>query len=103
MFDVDTGSDHTIVSTKDWRKLGSPMIRPSSLKLECYSGEALEIQGECVVQVEYHERNFNLTMVIVKLAGSPILGLRWISEMQIDLNSLIYGTDVSSHRVKKSV
>ncbi|CAF1667312.1 unnamed protein product, partial [Adineta ricciae] len=101
VFDVDTGSDHTIVSSNDWKQLGSPKLRTSSLKLECYSGKQLDIQGECDVQVEYQQHKFNLTMVVIKRTGSPLLGLHWISTMKLDLNSLVHGRSGSSQNVKK--
>ncbi|CAF1493877.1 unnamed protein product [Adineta steineri] len=100
-FDVDTGSDHTIISSDDWKQLGSPTIRPTSLKLECYSGQQLDIQGECDVQIHYQKQNFNLTMVVIKRTGTPLLGLRWISAMKIDLNILLYGTNNTSQQVNK--
>ena len=101
VFDVDTGSDHTIVSLNDWKQLGSPEIRPTSLKLECYSGKQLDIQGECDVQVDYRQQRFNLTMVVIKRTGSPLLGLGWISTMKIDLNVLVHGKSGNSQQVKK--
>jgi hypothetical protein len=101
MFDVDTGANHTIVSLKDWEKLGSPTTRPSSLKLECYSGQPLEVQGEFDVKVENRGQKFNLTMVVIKSAGTPLLGLHWITVMQVDLNSLVHGLDANKHQVHK--
>jgi len=74
--EVDTGVNHTIVGLKDWRKLESPSIRSASLKLQCYSGQPLEILGEFDVKVKYGAQKFNRMMVVTKETGSPLLRLQ---------------------------
>jgi hypothetical protein len=74
--EVDTGVNHTIVGLKGWRQLEFPSIRSASLKLQCYSGQPLEILGECDVKVKYGAQKFNLMMVVTKETRSPLLGLQ---------------------------
>ena len=99
VFDVDTGSDHTIISTSDWERLGSPILRQSALKLECYSGKPLDIQGECVVTVEYQGKQSKLELVVIRGDGSPLLGLRWIQTLCIDLNRLLHEPKASAKQI----
>jgi hypothetical protein len=98
-FELDTGADNTIISVKDWQNMGSPTIRPSPLTLECYSGKPLRVKGQCDVIVHYGSQTFNLTMIVVHGTGSPLLGLQWMTAMQIDLNRIVHG----SNYVRRSV
>ena len=100
-FELDTGADNTIISLNDWEKLGSPVIHPSKLKLECYSGQPLKVEGECIVEVEYGGQKYNLAMIVVHGDGSPLLGLHWITAMQLDLNHLVHGTSPIQRPVGK--
>ena len=90
-FEIDTGAGNSIISLCDWIKLGSPTIRQSTLKLQCYSGKSLHVKGECDVKVEYSGKVFHLTVVVVQGAGSALLGLQWIRIIQLDLNSIVHG------------
>jgi transposase InsO family protein len=89
-FELDTGTFNTIIGIQDWKKLGSPPIRSSTLKFKCYSGYSLKVKGECYVQVKYKEKHYNLPMIIIYDTNPPLLGLQWIKTMQIDLNQLVY-------------
>ncbi|CAF3680882.1 unnamed protein product [Rotaria sordida] len=100
-FELDTGTFNTIISMEDWYKLGSPTIRPSKLKLKCYSGNILKIKGECNVKVQYENQNYNLSMIIIHGASPPLLGLQWINIMQLDLNCIIYGQNSVQHSIHK--
>ena len=93
VFDVDTGSEYTIIGYKEWERLGSPSLRRSSLKLECYQGQPLDIQGECEVTVEYNGKRSKHNMVVIKEEGIPLLGLQWMQDLDIDLNLLVHKTN----------
>lgn len=101
VFDVDTGSDYTIIGSTQWKQLGSPILRSSSLKLECYNGEPLDIQGECQVTVEYRGKQSRHTLVVIKGKGLPLLGLIWMRELSIDLNALIHNANRIATQVRK--
>ena len=98
-FEVDTGADQTIVSVDDWHKLGSPTLRHSTLRLQCYSGTPLVVTDQCLVQANYHDRKITLPMIVVQNAGLPLLGLAWIKHSGIDLNRLIHGPTSTPHSV----
>ncbi|CAM4801383.1 unnamed protein product, partial [Rotaria magnacalcarata] len=100
-FEIDTGAYNTIVSTEIWKRLGSPRIRPSALRMECYSGQLLQIKGECNVNVDYEGHTYNLIMIVVHDAGSSLLGLQWIVAMQIDLNHIVHGSSYVQRTVHK--
>ncbi|CAF4447255.1 unnamed protein product [Rotaria socialis] len=89
-FQLDTGTFNTIIIINDWYKTGSPTIHPSQLQLKCYSGTRIKIKGECYVTVQYQNKNFQLLMILVNGKSEPLIGLKWINILQLDLNSLIH-------------
>ncbi|CAF3487193.1 unnamed protein product, partial [Rotaria socialis] len=101
-FELDTGTFNTIISIYDWYKLGSPTIHPSQLELKCYSGARIKIKGECYVTVQYQNKNFQLLMIIVNGKSEPLLGLKWINILQLDLNSLIHTRIPIEHHINKA-
>ncbi len=68
-FDLDTGTYNTIIDVKDWQRIGSPIIRPSTMKLQSYNGIPLKVKGQCNVNVNYKGNTFNLIMIIVHGTG----------------------------------
>jgi predicted aspartyl protease len=92
-FDLDTGTNHTIINVKDWRNIGSPIIRPSTTKLQSYNSIRLQVKGQCNVRVNYKGKTFNLIMIVVHGTGLPLLGLQWIKSMEIDVNDIVHGTN----------
>ncbi|CAF1213230.1 unnamed protein product [Didymodactylos carnosus] len=100
-FELDTGADNTIISVKDCRKIESPTIYPSTLKLEYYSSQPLRVKGQCDVNVDYGSQTFNLTTIVVHGTGSPLLGLQWFATMQIDLNRIVHRSNYVQRPVCK--
>ena len=101
-FELDTGSMMTIISTKDWEKIGSPSIRQSNYQLKCYSGRMLPVKGECVVTVQYKDQTCSLPMIIVHGNSVPLLGLQWITDLKLDVNSILHGSILTSHHVDQT-
>ena len=101
MFELDTGSTTTIVSVSDWKILGSPTLRPSNYQLKCYSGQSLRIKGECDVMVNYQHQQLMLPMIVVHGNSVPILGLHWINNLNLDVNSIIRGPSSNLHQIHK--
>lgn len=100
-FEVDTGSTTTIVSVCDWQTLGSPPLRPSNYQLKCYSGQFLRIKGECDVLVDHKNKQLKLPMIVVHGNNIPLLGLHWINNLKLDINSIIHGSSFDSSLIHK--
>lgn len=95
-FELDTGTLHTLVSHRDWQRLGSPQLRPTTLTLTCYDGQSLVVCGESMVSVRHGQQRHDLSLVVVDNDGPPLLGLHWLRILQIDLNRLVHGTPCDS-------
>jgi hypothetical protein len=98
-FEIDTGSSHTIISMSDWRRLGSPVLSPSKLRLKCYSGNGIGLVGEGLVPVQYNNHISHLKLIVVQDAHPPLLGLQWIRSLKLDLNKLIRIDQTDIHHV----
>lgn len=59
------------------------------------------MKDECQVKVDHNGQTFHLLMVVVHEVGTPLLGLQWIREMQLDLNNLIYALNYSQRPIGK--
>jgi transposase InsO family protein/predicted aspartyl protease len=99
--ELDTGSTNTIISEQDWKKIGSPSIHPSKYKLKCYSGQMLQVKGECEVNVNHGKQNFILSMIVVHGNSLPLLGLEWIKSLKLDMNSIVHGSNYLSSHIHK--
>ena len=97
--EIDTGAMNTIIGIPEWYKIGCPTIRPSKLRLKCYSGSMLTVKGECMVNVRYNNQSFDLPLVVVDSSSPSLLGLQWISPMKLDLNHVIHGFNNGQHEV----
>ena len=95
-FELDTGTLHTIVSHRDWQRLGSPQLRPTTLTLTCYGGQSLVVRGESVVSVRHGQQRHDLSLVVIDNDGPPLLGLHWIRTLRLDLNLLVLATPSDS-------
>ncbi|CAF1515164.1 unnamed protein product [Adineta ricciae] len=93
--ELDTGALHTIIDKSTWQKIGCPRIQPSKLQLRCYGGTILNIMGECLVNVKYDNRSMQLPVVVVQDPRPSLLGLNWIHRLKVDLNRIIFDTDMS--------
>ena len=100
-FEIDTGSTHTIISKLDWLRLKFPSLSPSSLQLNCYSGNRLRITGECLVAVNHADQTHHLKLIVVPDAHPSLLGLQWIRSLQLDLNALIRHRHPISHHIHR--
>ncbi|XP_011698848.1 PREDICTED: uncharacterized protein K02A2.6-like [Wasmannia auropunctata] len=54
---LDCGSDATIISQDNWKKLGSPKLKPSDVQLTSASGHSIHIWGafDCCIKLNDHE------------------------------------------------
>lgn len=49
---IDTGADISVISTKIWKKMGSPKLQRFSKKLEVYDGHVLTTKGKLTSVIE---------------------------------------------------
>lgn len=100
-FEIDTGTYHSIMSVKDWYFMGKPTLNPSNLKLKSYGGTSIQVKGECHVKVEYNNKIYNLSLIIIYGNGDPLLGLQWVNVLKLDLNTIIQSQNSIKCQVNK--
>ena len=97
-FELDTGAAVTVMSEQKFRQLfpGQPLEQPSVV-LKTYTGETLNIVGECTVEVSYADQG-SKTLILAVVAGSgpSLLGRNWLQHFVLEwpqIKSVILATD----------
>ena len=89
-FELDTGTEHTLISDWDWQAAGCPPFNRSGEKLFAYGGTPIRVIGELRLQVMFDNREATIPVLLIKGNGSPLLGRTAIRMLQIDLNKFFY-------------
>lgn len=90
-FEIDTGASLSILSHSAFEELAkrqSIPLRPSSVVLKTYLGEALEVIGEIRVEVNHHSQKRQLPILVVKGSGPNLVGRDWLLKLKIDWASV---------------
>ena len=83
--EVDTGVAVSIISEQIKHRLFSNIpLKPPSVVLHIYIGEALSVLGEMEATVEYKDQGHDLTVVVVKGDEPSLFGRDWLSYFQLD-------------------
>ena len=104
--EVDTGATVSIISEQTKCRLFSNIpLKPPSVVLRAYTGEALSVLGEMVAKVEYKDRSHDLTVVVVKGDRPNLFGGEWLSHFRLDWKTIgiaILDTDLSQVQLLKN-
>lgn len=88
-FVIDTGSHHTILSKKVWKRIGQPALSPSKIDLQAASGTYIPIKGIALVKVSFCGRDFELSVLVTDDNHTPkLLGRLWMHYMNVDWNAI---------------
>lgn len=94
-FEIDSGSPVSIISVDAFKQLfPCAKLCQSDLELVSYSGNAIELCGMCVVQVEHEEEKYELRLYVAKNKKHALLGRSWIRALRICFNK--YYDDVNT-------
>lgn len=79
-FELDTGATVTVMSEQNFCEHFSHLtLKPSSLRLKTYTGEALRVVGEADLEVSHGNQGpKTLTLAVVAGNGPPLLGRNWL-------------------------
>lgn len=87
--ELDTGSSVSIVSEDLYRKeLKKYPLRPSQLKLKSYSGNKIELLGECDVNVKYGGNEYVLPLVVAKGRRQALFGRNWLEVIPLNWSNI---------------
>ena len=95
-FQVDTGSDITILSEKDFKAMSASqrenvnyVFEGGPVKLRSYSGNSIENKGQLKVKVQYRGTVKYLKVVVAVATTRSLLGRDWLGEFKLDWNHLL--------------
>jgi len=90
--ELDTGASVSLMSAKQFRKLGFDKVlqlKDSDIVLSTITGEELKVVGECSVRVGYQDQcHDNMLLYVVESEGPPLLGRDWLSKIQVDFSAI---------------
>jgi hypothetical protein len=80
--EVDAGATVTVIPTEVYEKAsGHVQLSPSSVRLQTYSGEPLQVRREASVPVRYEGQYAVLKIVLMDVTNKPaILGIKKLAE-----------------------
>ncbi|EFP10207.1 hypothetical protein CRE_24081 [Caenorhabditis remanei] len=79
-FQLDTGSDITLIGREDWTRIGKPDLEKCTSKVKSASGNELKILGRALVEFRLKE-SVGTGYVYVREHGN-LLGLDWIGKSE---------------------
>ena len=91
---LDSGSETSIISMEDWKKLGKPKIKNLSMRMIDTAGQTLSIEGLCWVKIEHQSQELLLPLVVSKdYNGRGIIGTNWFPSLNNDFNTIFDGLE----------
>lgn len=87
---MDTGAARTLISEVDWVKAGRPKLHKTSTQLALYDGAPLKVLGEFETQLKRGYLTKPIKILVIPGKRPPVLGLRDIRSLKIDLNQALY-------------
>ena len=85
MMEVDTGAAVSLISAEDKTNLfPSCSLSPTTLTLSTYTGEAIPVLGQMVVEVSYNHFTGHLHLYVVGGKGPALMGRDWLRQIRLD-------------------
>ena len=84
-----------LIGENVWKKISSPRLARSRIKLSAYGQRQISVSGECTVDVTCGSTVLPVPLVVVS-SGASLLGLNWIQAFQLDINAILYTPKASS-------
>ena len=86
--ELDTGASVSVISEakfqSTWRGKDAPILQPSEVKLQTYTGEEISVVGCIQVVVEHNGCRKELPLLVVQGDGPSLLGRDWLKVLQLD-------------------
>lgn len=88
--EIDTGASVSLISSRTYEaKLsGRPRLEAAHTQLRTYSGEAVPVLGRIMVRVQADKTAKILPLLVVKGAGSDLIGRDWLLDLPLDWRSI---------------
>lgn len=99
--ELDTGSEYNVISENTYYSFFSEyVLKPVKVLLKSYNGEKIQPIGKCEVDVKYNEMQKQLSMLVIKNGGPPLLGRDFLNKFEIQLAKLNYSSQVECEKEK---
>lgn len=90
--ELDTGAAASIMNELMYNRLWGPEVLPLSEsihKLHTYTGQQIQVLGECTVTVKHKDRSANLPLLIVAGDGPILFGRNWLRPLGLDFEEIL--------------
>ncbi|CAI2347328.1 unnamed protein product [Caenorhabditis sp. 36 PRJEB53466] len=95
---LDTGSDVTVINTRDWRRIGTPPLVKSSEKLMSACGNEIKTKGVFRCKCQLHGKEYEGAAHVADT--STLLGMDWMALDSSLLHSLVDSPDTCVNSVQ---
>ena len=85
--EIDTGASVSVISEKVFRerlKGSKTSLKETSVSLHTYTGDEINILGQCDVHVKHNNQYVKLPLIIVKGDGPSLLGRNWMHKLRLN-------------------
>ena len=83
--ELDTGASVSIMTEEAWRRRFPKVpLEESQIKFKTYTGEALEIIGQALVEETYQDKTTMLPLQILKGNGPSLFGRNWLKNIKLN-------------------
>ena len=86
--EIDTGAARTVIGEDTFNKLlennKNLKLTKTDVKLQSYTGEKIQVLGQCVVTVEYKQFCDNLPVLVIQGANPCLIGRDWFSRIKLN-------------------
>ena len=88
---MDTQAPRTIIHVNDWKRMGRPALKRTSLALTPSGSEReFKIMGKCMIQVQHGGNRYELPALVGdRREMRSVLGLCWLGSIKTDWNALM--------------
>ena len=104
--ELDTGSAVSVINVETYKMLsrtGTMSLDKSSAILRTYSGEALKVNGQVSVRVQYEGQDKMLRALVVPGPGPNLMGRDWFEHIQLEWKSLFKLNMLSEVKLRETL
>ncbi|EGT40298.1 hypothetical protein CAEBREN_32509, partial [Caenorhabditis brenneri] len=81
-FQLDTGSEITLLNAVSWEVIGSPRLEPVNHRITCANGSAMKVLGRAKVSFQLKGSHYS-EFVYVREKETNLIGMSWISKSPV--------------------
>lgn len=103
--EIDTGASVSIISEERFNSIreGKSLLelKPSTVRLQTYTGESIPILGSTQAVVEYSEQTASLPLIVTQGNGPTLIGRDWLMTLRLDWQTIFRTETQTSHTLRE--